>query len=342
MSITIPFIFFGVAAFLLNVVLGRLVTAQREQIAALKALGFPTTPLVFHYLKLVAVIVLFGSVLGLAAGYVFGEAMIASYHGFFRLPVLVFALTPWSALVGFAISLSAASLGVVTALQNVVALAPAVAMRPAAPRRFHRSWIEGLLSARALTPRRVLTIRNFVGRPLRSAFTIVGIALAVPMVVLGAVLARCHRRDGRSPVQPGRARQRHGHLPPSAQPHGHRRPRAEPGVLVVEGYRIAPVRLRAEHRSYLTSVSACPSTAGCGARTMPHCVRLTCRRMALRSPASWPNGSSRRRRHRDHRRHGGPASQGRPAGQRHRRRDDRDVRPIWRSIRSTDLLAKGL
>ncbi len=41
MSITIPFIFFGVAAFLLNVALGRLVTAQREQIAALKALGFP-------------------------------------------------------------------------------------------------------------------------------------------------------------------------------------------------------------------------------------------------------------------------------------------------------------
>ena len=32
---------FGVAAFLLNVALGRLVTAQREQIAALKALGFP-------------------------------------------------------------------------------------------------------------------------------------------------------------------------------------------------------------------------------------------------------------------------------------------------------------
>ncbi|MCP1972711.1 ABC transporter permease [Bradyrhizobium elkanii] len=39
MSITIPFIFFGVAAFLLNSALGRLVTAQREQIAALKPLG---------------------------------------------------------------------------------------------------------------------------------------------------------------------------------------------------------------------------------------------------------------------------------------------------------------
>ena len=112
MSITIPFIFFGVAAFLLNVVLGRLVTAQREQIAALKALGFPTTPLVLHYLKLVAVVVLFGSALGLAGGFLFGEAMIASYHGFFRLPALVFELTPWSALAGFLISLAAASLGV--------------------------------------------------------------------------------------------------------------------------------------------------------------------------------------------------------------------------------------
>ena len=97
MSITIPFIFFGVAAFLLNVALGRLVTAQREQIAALKALGFPTAPLVLHYLKLVAVIVLLGSALGVAGGVAFGDAMIASYHGFFRLPVLAFELTPWSA-----------------------------------------------------------------------------------------------------------------------------------------------------------------------------------------------------------------------------------------------------
>ena len=103
-SITIPFIFFGVAAFLLNVALGRQVTAQREQIAALKALGFPTAPLVLHYLKLVAVVVLFGSALGVAGGLLFGRAMIASYHGFFRLPVLAFELTPWSVVVGTTIS----------------------------------------------------------------------------------------------------------------------------------------------------------------------------------------------------------------------------------------------
>jgi len=258
MSITIPFIFFGVAAFLLNVVLGRLVTAQREQIAALKALGFPTTPLVFHYLKLVAVVVLFGSALGLAGGLLFGEAMISSYHGFFRLPVLVFELTLWSVLVGFVISLAAASLGVVTALQSVIALAPAVAMRPAAPRRFRRSWIEGLLSARTLTPRHVLTIRNFAGRPLRSAFTIVGIALAVPMVVLG--LFWRDAIDQMIEIQFNLVERGNAMV---TFPHPLGRTvigdlAREPGVLVAEGYRIAPVRLRAAHRSYLTSVIGLP------------------------------------------------------------------------------------
>jgi putative ABC transport system permease protein len=102
MSVTIPFIFFGVAAFLLNVTLGRLVAAQREQIAALKALGFAARPIAAHYLKLVAIIVLLASLLGVPAGFAFGQAMIASYHGFFQLPALVFSSCPglrWQALV---------------------------------------------------------------------------------------------------------------------------------------------------------------------------------------------------------------------------------------------------
>jgi putative ABC transport system permease protein len=66
-SITIPFIFFGVAAFLLNVALGRQVTAQREQIAASRPSVFQ--PRHWSALsRLVAVVVLFGSALGVAGG----------------------------------------------------------------------------------------------------------------------------------------------------------------------------------------------------------------------------------------------------------------------------------
>jgi putative ABC transport system permease protein len=254
MSITIPFIFFGVASFLLNGALGRLVAAQREQIAALKALGFPTAELMLHYLKLVAVIVLIGSALGIAAGVAFGEAMISSYHGFFRLPDLPFRLTPWSAAVGVAISLAAAYTGVLTALRNVVSLAPAVAMRPAAPLGFRHSWIEALLPAKAINSRRIMLLRNMAGRPLRSTLTVVGIAFAVPMVVLGTFWRDAI--DQMIEVQFNMVERGNTMV---TFPHPLDRAIVRdlshlPGVLAVEGQRIVPVRLRAGHRSYLTSV----------------------------------------------------------------------------------------
>jgi putative ABC transport system permease protein len=259
MSITIPFIFFGVASFLLNVALGRLVAAQREQIASLKALGFSTLPLMLHYIKLVTFIVLLGSAIGVAGGWAFGTAMIASYHDFFRLPVLAFEITPWSAIAAIAISFAAASLGVLTSLQNVVGMPPAVAMRPAAPLRFQHAWIEAILPAQSLTPSRIMTLRNIAGRPLRATLTIVGIAFAVPMVVLG--LFWRDAIDQMIEVQFNLV-ERGNVTVTFPQPrdrdilHSLRR---EPGVLALEGQRIVPVRLRAGHRSYLTSVIGLPA-----------------------------------------------------------------------------------
>lgn len=68
MAIVAPTIFLSVAAFLLNVVLSRLVGTQREQIAALKAFGYTKTQIGLHYLKLVSMIVAGGLVVGTAAG----------------------------------------------------------------------------------------------------------------------------------------------------------------------------------------------------------------------------------------------------------------------------------
>jgi putative ABC transport system permease protein len=254
MSITIPIIFFGIAAFLLNSTLGRLVTAQREQIAALKALGFPNRMLLSHYLKLVFVIILIGSALGIAAGFGFGRAMIASYHAFFRLPELPFRITAWSAALGVLISLAAASFGVVAALRQVVGLAPAEAMRPPAPVGFRHSPIEALIPRRMIKARWIMMLRNTSGRPIRSALTVIGIALAVPMVVLGIFW-----RDAIDQmidlqfdlVERGNVTVTFPHPMDRAIIRDLAR---EQGVLAVEGQRIVPVRLRAGHRSYLTSV----------------------------------------------------------------------------------------
>lgn len=254
MSTTIPFIFFGVAAFLLNSALGRIVAVQREQIAALKALGFPAAALTLHYLKLILIIVLIGSALGIAAGWGFGKAMIASYQGFFRLPDLPFRLTPWSLALGVAISLIAASLGVLTALRQVVRLAPAVAMRPAAPLGFRRSWIEALLPGTGTRSRRLMILRNTAGRPFRSLLTVAGVAFAVPMMVLGIFW-----RDAIDEmvdlqfnlVERGNTTVTFPHPMDRSIMRDLAR---EPGVLVAEGQRIVPVRLRAGQRNYLTSV----------------------------------------------------------------------------------------
>src|SRR5205823_3563383 len=70
-----PNIFLGVAAFLLNVVLARLVHAQREQIAALKAFGYTNAAVGRHYFKFAFAIVATGLTLGFVVGVLQGHWM---------------------------------------------------------------------------------------------------------------------------------------------------------------------------------------------------------------------------------------------------------------------------
>ncbi|MEJ2434346.1 MAG: ABC transporter permease, partial [Pseudolabrys sp.] len=214
---------------------------------------------------------LIGAAIGIGGGLLFGRAMIASYHGFFRLPYLHFTLTVWSAVAGTAISFAAAAVGVITALRNVMRLTPAVAMRPAAPLTYRRSWIEAVMAGRWLTPPRVMVLRNLTGRPLRAGLTTLGIAFAIPMVVLGLFW-----RDAINQmieiqfnlVERGNAVVTFPH-PLDARIVGDLA--REPGVLAVEGERIVPVRLRAGHRSYLTSVIGLPPG---GQLRRPHNAQL--------------------------------------------------------------------
>ena len=63
-----PTIFLCVAAFLLNVVLTRLTSLQREQIAALKAFGYTNLQIGWHYMKFVLLITMAGGLVGTFGG----------------------------------------------------------------------------------------------------------------------------------------------------------------------------------------------------------------------------------------------------------------------------------
>ncbi len=181
-------IFVAVAAFLLNVVVSRLVSTQREQIAALKALGYGNAAIGLHYLKLVLVIVLVGMAIGIALGDWFGGLFVGLYKEFFRFPLFEHRIAPWLLATGLGIAIATAGLGTINAIATSARLAPAEAMRPPAPGRYRRTLSERLREALRLgefSPPLRMILRNMERRPLRTALSIGGVAAAVAIVVMG-------------------------------------------------------------------------------------------------------------------------------------------------------------
>lgn len=254
LSIVMPAVFFGIAAFLLHVVLGRLVEAQREQIASLKALGFSNLPIALHYFKFVTVIAVIGAVIGLLFGRWFAVLVIESYRAFFRFPVLEAHFEPWIAVLAALASILVANAAAAGAVYRIASLPPAEAMRPQVPAVSALARHIGVMSERGIPMPYLMALRTIVGRPFRTLLTISGIALAVPLVLFGlfwfdaiahmidVAFGRIERGDAfvtfSSPV-PARAL---------------RELQSVPGVLFAEGQRIVPVRLVAGHRTYRTSL----------------------------------------------------------------------------------------
>ena len=79
LAVAYPVVFLSVAAFMVNAVLSRLVRLQREQIAQLKALGYASWSVGFHYLKFALVIVVLGTVIGSVAGTMMSQALVKLY-----------------------------------------------------------------------------------------------------------------------------------------------------------------------------------------------------------------------------------------------------------------------
>ncbi len=184
MATVVPALFLFVAAFLLNVVLSRLVYLQRSQIATLKAVGYRDFDVGLHYVKLVSVIVLIGAVVGVALGNWLGGAMTDLYTGeYFRFPSPEYRLGFELVLTSVGISLVAALFGALAAARRVAALPPAEAMRPPAPTLYRRSLLERLGLFGLLGPSARMAVREIERRPLRLLLSSVGIALSVGIVV---------------------------------------------------------------------------------------------------------------------------------------------------------------
>jgi putative ABC transport system permease protein len=180
----LPSIFLAVAAFLLHVVTARLIATQREQVAALKALGYTNRAITLHYLKLITPMAAGGWLLGLALGKWLGVLLMGLYDEVFRFPVFVHVVPSQLVALSLGVVAATALLGTLTAIAATVRLQPAEAMRPPAPGRYGRSLLERIPRLRTGPALRMI-LRNVERRPLRAAITVGGIAASVAIVVMG-------------------------------------------------------------------------------------------------------------------------------------------------------------
>ena len=255
----LPVVFLGVAAFLLNVVLTRIVALERGQIAALKALGYTNREVAAHYLALALLIASLGGAIGVAFGSWLGRGMTALYTEFYHFPILEYRLAVKVALQGTFIGLVAAGLGALGAVRGAARLPPAEALRPEPPARYRESLLERAGVKRLLSQPARMIVRNITRRPVRASLSILGIALGAAMLVVGTFSLDAMRRI--VDVQFGLA-QRYDAMVTFLEPTS---PRAFheverlPGVRDVEAFRSVPVNLRFRHRSRQAAVLGLPA-----------------------------------------------------------------------------------
>ena len=250
-----PAIFIAVATFLLNVVVSRTVSTQREQIAALKAFGYSNLMIIgMHYIKMVSLIVFIGVAGGIAVGIWFGKGLGNIYMEFYRFPYLIYELKPNVALIAAFITATAAIAGTIHSVKRAATMPPAEAMRPEPPARYRKTIIDRLGIARMLSQPTLIIVRNIGRRPIKSLLTITGIAFSCAIIIAGTfssdavdfivnVQFRLSQKDNMAvtfvePVSRNALYELQGLS----------------GVEYAEVFRTAPVRLRFGHQSFRTTL----------------------------------------------------------------------------------------
>lgn len=254
MATIFPAIFLGVAAFLLNVVMTRLIGNERDQIAILKAFGYSNWQVGLHYLQLVLMIIAIGLAIGTAAGLWFGQMLSGLYQMFFRFPFLEYQARTGVISLGILVTVGAGVLGALGAVRRAVTLPPAEAMRPEPPPMFRATLVERLGLQRWFSQPTRMILRSIERRPVKSLLTVVGIAMACGILMVGRFQEGS--LDYLVRVQYHFA-QRDDLMVTFVEPTSARvmdELRALPGVYGVEGYRVAPAIVRSGSRHYRTAI----------------------------------------------------------------------------------------
>lgn len=177
-STVVPVLFFMVAAFILYIILHRMVKNDRINIGILKALGYGNLSILFHYIKYTLLIGIIGSILGILGG-IFISGMLANlYIQYYNIPIL--KLDIYYAYILYAVVLTGifCVLSGLMGAKSVLQIMPADSMRPETPKAGGRIFLEKITFIwRRISFSWKIVIRNIIRRKKRFVFLVLGIAL---------------------------------------------------------------------------------------------------------------------------------------------------------------------
>lgn len=254
MAAVVPTIFIGVAAFIVSLVLSRLVATQRAQIGMLKALGWSGAQVAAHYAWMVAAVALAGGAAGIGGGLAMGQWMAGVYARYYRLPELRFEGDLPVVALALALALGAALLGAAGAVWRALRLPPAEAMRPTAPPSYRAGLLDRLGVARWLSPPGRMVVRGLSRRPLRAALAALGLSTAVAVLEISGFTEGAVDLIVRRELEEGQRQDLAVTFTGARGPAALAELRALPGVLAVEGTRDVPAVLRHGHHRYRTAL----------------------------------------------------------------------------------------
>jgi putative ABC transport system permease protein len=180
-----PLFFMVISAFLLNVVLNRMIATQRGEIGTLKSFGYDDFTIAIHFLGFGVIAVALGSLLGIAGGIWLGNLYTDLYAKYFGFPDLHHRLSVGTMFGAIGISAAAALSGAAVASRRAAALPPAQAMRAPAPAKYRPLLLERLGLAPPRSPALRMVMRNLERRPFRALLSSTGIALASAVLIAG-------------------------------------------------------------------------------------------------------------------------------------------------------------
>ena len=257
----LPPIFLAVAAFLLNILLARLVDTEREVIGLLKAFGYRSGAIMLHYAQLALLLSAGGVLAGWGLGAWMGRGIAGIYQEYYAFPFLTFVAGIDIYLASAGLALLAVVAGAAAAVWRAQRLTPAEAMRPPAPARFSsRGVADRIVRLVPDEPSRMI-LRGFFRRPLRTIASIAGLAAALALYVASAssmdnvdrMIELVFERGQRADLSISFAEARDAHV--------HRVVGALPGVRRVETYRAVSVDLRHGAREESEALLGLPTHA---------------------------------------------------------------------------------